>query len=347
MEKNKISIDTFSIVKVILVVLLFVALYILRDLVLVLLTAVVIASAIEPMIQWFKKYRIGRLPSVVLIYVILALLIIATFYFLFIPLLNETSSLLGSLPNYVGSTNLWAPLGEGTTFGSQQFVKDLSATFSIQDVVSQVQGAVSSLSAGLFASISFVFGGALSFMLIIILSFYLAVQEEGIKNFLKTITPIDYRPRVLDLWKRAERKIGLWFQGQLLLVLIIGILTYLGLTIIGVEHSLLLAVLAGLFELIPLFGPILAAIPAVAIAFITGGVGPALIVALLYLVIQQFENQLIYPLVVKKVVGVPAIIVILALIAGGTLAGFLGILLSVPIAAILMELFVDLQKREK
>ncbi|MCI5108633.1 MAG: AI-2E family transporter, partial [Candidatus Pacebacteria bacterium] len=144
---------------------------------------------------------------------------------------------------------------------------------------------------------------------------------------------------------RAEKKIGLWFQGQLLLVVIIAILTYLGLTLIGIEHSLLLAVLAGMFELIPLFGPILAGIPAVAIAFLTGGVTKALIVIALYLIIQQFENQLIYPLVVKKVVGVPAIIVILALIAGGTLAGFLGIILSVPIAAVLMELFVDLQKK--
>ena len=113
---------------------------------------------------------------------------------------------------------------------------------------------------------------------------------------------------------------------------------------IGVEYALALAVLAGLFELIPLFGPILAAIPAIALAFLADGPTTALIVLAFYIVIQQFENQLIYPLVVKKVVGVPAIIVIVALIAGGTLAGFFGMLLSVPIAAILMELFTDMQK---
>jgi len=181
--------------------------------------------------------------------------------------------------------------------------------------------------------------------LIIVLSFYLAVQENGIRNFLTTVTPFDNREYVLGLWTRAERKIGLWFQGQILLSIIIAILVYLGLTIIGVEHSLLLAVLAGLFELVPLFGPVLAAIPAVIIAFISGGgVTGALIVIAFYVVVQQFENQLIYPLVVNKVVGVPAIIVIIALIAGGTLAGFLGLLLSVPIAAILMEFFTDVQK---
>ena len=88
----------------------------------------------------------------------------------------------------------------------------------------------------------------------------------------------------------------------------------------------------------------MAAIPAIAIAFLVGGIGPALIVAAFCVIVQQFENQLIYPLVVKKVVGVPAIIVILAFIAGGTLAGFLGILLSVPVAAIMMEFFKDVQR---
>jgi len=336
--------DVFNIIKVVLVLLLFVVLFILRDLVLVLIAAVVIASAIEPMVRWFKKYKIGRLPSVVIIYIILAFLFIAAFYFLFVPLLNETSSLFSNLPSYLSSANLWTPLGENTFLGSQQFVRDLSANFSVQDVVNQVQIITSSLSAGIFSALSLVFGGALSFFLIIILSFYLAVQEDGIKNFLKTITPIDNRAYVLDLWSRAENKIGLWFQGQILLVVIIAVLTYLGLTLVGIEHSLLLAILAGLFEIIPLFGPILAAIPAIAIAFLTGGIGPALIVVAFYVIIQQFENQLIYPLVVKKVVGVPAIVVILAFIAGGTLVGFLGILLSVPVAAIMMELFKDVQQ---
>ncbi len=337
-------IDIASVVKVILVLLLFAVLFILRDLLLVLLAAVVIASAIEPIIRWCKQYKIGRLPAVVGIYMFMGIILVAVFYFLFIPLLNETSSLLSQLPAYISSADLWTPLGDGTFLGSQQFIRDLSANFSVQDIVNQVQDLTSALSTSIFAAFSSVFGGALSFLLIVILSFYLAVQEDGIKNFLSSVTPIDNRDYVIGLWRRAQNKIGLWFQGQILLVVIIGVLTYLGLTLIGIEHSLLLAVLAGLFELIPLFGPILAAIPAVGIAFLGGGIGPALIVLAFYIIIQQFENQLIYPLVVKKVVGVPAIIVILALIAGGTLAGFLGVLLSVPVAAVLMELFTDMQK---
>ncbi len=338
------QIDTMSVVRVILVIFLFAAAYVLRDLLLILLAAVVIASAIEPMVKWFRQYRVARLPAVMAIYLSLAVLIVAATSFLLIPLLNETSSLLNRLPEYVSSVNLWEPLGNDSIIGSQQFIQNLSANFSVQDIVTQVQSFTNNISAGIFSTISLLFGSLISFLLIAVISFYLAVQEDGIHNFLKTITPNDHREYVLDLWKRSQKKIGLWFQGQLLLVVIIAVLTYLGLALIGVEYALALAVLAGLFELIPLFGPILAAIPAIALAFLADGPTTALIVLAFYIVIQQFENQLIYPLVVKKVVGVPAIIVIVALIAGGTLAGFFGMLLSVPIAAILMELFTDMQK---
>ncbi len=135
-------------------------------------------------------------------------------------------------------------------------------------------------------------------------------------------------------------------QGQLVLAVIVGILVYLGLMILGVPYALLLAVLAGLFEIIPIFGPILAAIPGIAVALTHGGPTEALLVLGLYVIVQQFEAHLIYPVVVKKVVGVPPLLVILALIVGYELAGFLGILLSVPIAGAIQEFVSDVD-REK
>ena len=131
--------DVYNVIKIILVVLLFAVLFVLRDLLLVLVAAVVIAAAIEPIVRWFKRYRIGRLPAVVIVYFVLAVILIAAFYFLLVPILNETSSLLSSLPSYISSTDLWTPLGDSTFLGSQQFMRDLSANFSVQDVVNQVQ----------------------------------------------------------------------------------------------------------------------------------------------------------------------------------------------------------------
>ena len=135
-------------------------------------------------------------------------------------------------------------------------------------------------------------------------------------------------------------------QGQLLMSVLVMVLVYIGLLIIGIPHALLLAVLAGVFELIPLFGATLAAIPALFIAYISGGATVTLIVAGLYIVVQQLEGNIIYPLVVKKVVGVPPIISIIALVIGGTLGGFLGVLISVPVAAAVIEFVSDFEKHK-
>ncbi|MDP3726617.1 MAG: AI-2E family transporter, partial [bacterium] len=173
----------------------------------------------------------------------------------------------------------------------------------------------------------------------------LSVQEKGIETFLRLVSPLRHEKRIISLWHRSQTKIGLWMQGQLLLGLIVGILVYLGLTILGVPYAFLLAVLSAVFEIIPMFGPILASVPAIALGF-TESISLGLMVFGLYVIIQQFENHLIYPLVVRKVVGVSPILVIISLVIGAKLAGFLGILLAVPVAAALMELADDMQKEK-
>jgi predicted PurR-regulated permease PerM len=196
-----------------------------------------------------------------------------------------------------------------------------------------------------FTAIASIFGGVFSFILIIVFSFYFAVIETGVEDFLEVVSPRRHKAYILDLWRRSRQKIGLWMQGQLILAVLMGVLLYLGLSILGVPHALLLAVIAALFEIIPVFGPILAAVPAVGIAFVDGGVTLGLLTIALYVIAQQFENHLIYPLVVTRVVGVPPLLVILALIIGAQLAGFLGILLSVPVAATIQELAKDIRER--
>jgi predicted PurR-regulated permease PerM len=181
--------------------------------------------------------------------------------------------------------------------------------------------------------------------MLIVISFYLSVQERGIENFLRIVTPLEHERYILDLWQRSQQKIGRWMQGQMLLGLLVGVLVYLGLTVLQVKYALLLAILTAMFELIPVFGPIMAAIPAIAVASIQGPF-LALLVTGLYIIIQQLENHLIYPLVVRKTVGVPPLLVVLSLIVGGTLGGFFGIILAVPIASILVELLDDLAKRK-
>jgi len=271
----------------------------------------------------------------------------ALFYFFVPPLIQEANNLLINLPDYIKSLSETAgQFSQSNNFlALQEFFNKLSAGSS-SDIISKIGGSLSGATVGFINTVSTVFGGILSFILIIVLSFYLAVQEDGVGSFLKIVIPSKNEKYVIDLWRRSQRKIGLWMQGQLVLGILVGILTYLGLSILGIENALLLALIAAVFELFPVFGPILAAIPAIGFGIIQGGLSTGLLVAGLYLIIQQFESQLIHPLVVKKIVGIPALIAILAIIIGAQVAGFLGIILSVPVASVLMEYITDIEKRK-
>ncbi|MDD5068753.1 MAG: AI-2E family transporter [Candidatus Pacebacteria bacterium] len=341
-QNTLIHISTGTIIKSLLFIILVLALYFLRDIVLIILTAIVIASAIEPATRYLVEKKIPRTFSVVILYVLVIFALAAVFYFLLPTLLSETTSFL----ERINSIDVLGSLKEQGILSPDNPLQGLSSQFNLQGVIGSVRGVVNQFSSGFFNTASILFGGALSFILIFVLSFYFAVQEDGVEDFLQVASPIRYKNYVTDLWKRSQKKIGLWLQGQLLLGLLVGVLDFLGLTIFGIKHALLLAVLAALLEIIPLFGPILSAIPGVAIAFVSGGTPLALLVLALYVIVQQFENHLIYPLVVNKIVGISPILVIISLLVGWRLAGFLGVLLSVPVAAVFMEYYSDVRKNK-
>ena len=293
-----------TIVKIILIGLVFWLAFFLRDIVLVILMAVVLASSIEPPTRWFIERKIPRIVAVLFIYFALALLFVGVFYFLLIPLLGDFQEFLTSLPNYLDSfsstqtvpiTTSTSVVGNPNTTVSpietRSAVENLIGNLPISDIIAQANATLAVLSKNVFSAASTVLGGALSLVLIIVLSFYLSVQQDGITNFLKTVSPSKHRKYVIGLWNRSENKIGLWMQGQLLLGVIVAMLVYLGLTLLGIKHALLLAFLAGIFELIPLFGPILSAIPGIAIAFMDSGLTLGLVVAGLYLIVQQLNKQ--------------------------------------------------------
>lgn len=341
-----IQISAGTILKALLIALAFILFYYLRDIVLVVLLAIIIASAVEPGTQWFLRRGVPRILAVLLMYFVAMMVLVVVFYFLFLPLLNQSATFLSTLPGYLGELQVWNPLQNSELLSSNSAIAGFSKTFSLSQIVEQINTAVSSYSEGFFSTASMVFGGILSFLMVIVLSFYLSVESDGVSNFLRIVTPAKNEKYILSLWKRSQHKIGLWMQGQIVLAIIIAMLVFLGLTLLQVENALLLAVLAGMFEIIPLFGPILAAIPAVTLALVTNGMASALLVVGLYIIIHQFENQLIYPLVVRKIVGVPPIVSILALIVGYKLAGFVGLLISVPLATMLIELLNDVEKNK-
>lgn len=346
MDKEiSVSITPSTIIAAVLIVAGAFVFWLLRDLVLLVVTAIVIASAIEPEIAFFIRHRVPRFFAAILVYILVFGSLFGLLFFLFPPIIADAAGFLSAMPQYLNTLNASGSFSGLTSASSliggshdlQSFVQTL---FSLQAIFTEGSGSVVQF------LVTF-FGGIFSLVLVIVLSFYFALQDTGVDDFLRLVIPLSYESYSVDLWKRAQKKIGLWMQGQILLSVIVAILVYLGLLIIGIPYALLLAVFTALAEIIPIFGSLIAGSIAVIIAYSTGGIALGAIVAGLYIVVNQFESNLIYPLIVKKIVGIPPLLVIVALIAGYTLAGFLGVLLSVPFAAVLLELITDFDKRKR
>jgi predicted PurR-regulated permease PerM len=347
MEKNvSVSITANTVITALLICFGAYLLWLLRDLTLLVLTAIVIASSIEPGISFFIRHRIPRVFAALLMYVLVFGSVFLLLFFFLPPIISDTVSFAATIPSHLNNLNIPEPItsvanASGMFLGEHEEQSFMQTLASLQTIFSATG------SSGVVQLVSAFFGGIFSLLLVIVLSFYFALQDTGVDDFLRLILPVSYEEYAVDLWKRAQKKIGLWMQGQILLSVIVGILVYLGLLIIGVPYALLLAVFTAFAEIIPIFGSLAAGAAGVAVAFSQGGVALGAIVAGLYIVVNQFESNLIYPLIVKKVVGVPPLLVIVALIAGFTLAGFLGALLSVPISAVALEFLADYDKHKR
>src|SRR3989338_879404 len=340
------DISTGTIVRFFGVLVVLALLYYVSDILLVILAAVVLASGMEPIVRRLRRYHFHRIVAVVCIYLCIAVAVVSVVVFFLPMVIGDTVNFLDALPKTISLDSLWNPAGNaGLQVGSVPSVS--SHLFSLSDLAKGLQDFLIGSSNSAVQTVSMIFGGMLSLILILVLSFYLAAQEEGVDDFLRIVTPVKHYDYILDLWKRSQRKIGLWLQGQVLLGIIVGLLVYLILIVVGIPHALLLAVFAAAFEIIPVFGPIVSAVPAALIAFTNRGTGVGFLIVGLYLIIHQFENHLFYPLVVKKIVGISPIVVIIALVIGAKLAGVLGALIAVPLSAAFMEYVHDIEKYKK
>ncbi len=172
---------------------------------------------------------------------------------------------------------------------------------------------------------------------VIVLSFYLTVSKDGVSSFLVAIFPEALEKKVLGLYMRTKARIGRWFQAQLLLSLVVGTLAFVGLSLLGVKYSLVLGLIAGVLELIPVVGPIFAGALAVSIG-LTSSTTLGVYTLILFLGIQQLENNILVPLVMRRQIGVHPVMILISILGGAQIAGLVGVLLAVPTAVFLQEM---------
>ena len=342
---NSISISTGTILRVLFIGLGVFFIWKLRALVMVILTSIVIASFVESTIPHFKKIKIGRVFGVVILYVT-SISFLAVIFYLFAPLLiTEIYNFAQFISSYAPGIDFLNYFNNEAFSGAKDIVAGMSHNFSLDTLLSASKAFISNLSGGFFTTLSVAFGSIFNAILIVIISFYFSVQEKSIENFLRIILPEKYEEYVVSLWGRSRRKIALWIRGQMLVGLLVAILTYLVLSLLGIQYALLLSIIAGIMELVP-YGILLALVPAVSFSYLSGGASSALMVAGAYLIIHQFELYLFTPLVIKRVVGLSPLVIILAVLMGLELGGFWGLILAIPAAVVFMEVMDDLEKHK-
>lgn len=342
-DTTSISITTSTMVRAVLVLLGVFLLWFLRDLVLIVLTSIVIASFVESAVPHFGKMGINRIFGIVILYAI-ALSFLAGMFYLFAPLLiTEIYNFSSFISTYIPGVSFLNYFQNEAFSGAKDIVSSLSGDFSLTALFSVSKAFILNLSGGFFKALSVAFGSIFNFILIILISFYLSIQERGIENFLRIITPIQYEDYVVDLWERSRKKIALWMKGQVVLGFVVAVLTYLTLSLLGIEYALLLSIIAGIMELVP-YGILVALIPAFTFSYLSGGISSALMVTGAYLIIHQFEVFLFAPLIIKKIVGLSPIVIILSALIGFELGGFWGIVLAIPVAVIVMEYLSDIER---
>lgn len=276
-----------------------------------------------------NKLKLHRILSVLIVYILFIAIISLFVSFIFPPLIKELSIFLTSIQLPEVFQNEFANFE--VNFGS---IKGLLDTFG------------TSISTA-FAIIGSTFSGAFVAITTMVISLYFSIEKPRLTNGLADFMSQDKVAKIKDFVHEADAQLGNWIRGEIILMTVIGLMTFLGLIALKVPYALPLAIIAGLLEIVPNIGPIFSAVPAIAIAFITFGWPIALAVTVLYLAVQQLENNLIVPKIMRTNVNINPLVSILGILIGAKLFGVVGALLAVPIFIVFRTVFVTWKKHIK
>ncbi|MCA9389919.1 AI-2E family transporter [candidate division WWE3 bacterium] len=310
-------------------------LFAIRDILALLFIAIIIASALNPLVDFFEKFSAPRWFVIICLYIIiftlLGVLLLGGVPLVYLQLQEFVLSLPEVFAESLHSLNLSEFL---TGIQIKDYLPEIFRTFSGQIISTPVS--VLKLAAS-------VFGGLLDVFTLIVFSYYLLLERNKVINYVSLVAPEASRERVAEFVEKGEKKLGAWLRGQLTLMFIIGLFSFIGLSILNIRFAASLAIIAGLLEIVPLIGPVVATIPAVMVALTQSPLHAVAIVAL-YIFIQQLEQYLVVPHVMKSAVGLDPLIVILAIMVGSRISGTAGALLAIPVSVILLILWQEYKR---
>ena len=305
--------------------------YLAKEAIMVFIVSLIIASALESTVSRLEKWRIHRILGTIIVFLFLFALLAFVVYMVVPLAVSEFSLLLTNLSGLTAQfTNFKLPLNlpEVATNGLSNTINAfISGNVSFFDVFGRIIG-------GLIYAVS-----------TIIIAFYLTAARDGTERFFRAVLPSDMEERVVSLYKRTRERISRWAEAQLLLGLLMGLIVFIGLYLIGVKYSLLLGIVAGILEIMPVIGPIFSGAFAV-LAALSTSLTMGVYTLIFFFAAEQVESNILVPLLMKRAVQIHPALIVLSLLAGYEIFGYVGIIIAVPAAAFFGELVTDQAKRK-
>ncbi len=302
-------------------------LYRLRNIVISLLIAFIFAAAIAPLVRPLNR-RLSLGSSIGVVYLGLIVLAAVLLAVIVTPLAAQVGNLIETAPELLGTTQeRIAQLQRRFNLPSDILTPDL------QQYYGDLARRAPSLAAGVLNVTLGFFTGIAGILVVLVLAFYWLLERRDVEGTWLSLVPRQHRPEAREIIEEIEGKLGAYVRGQLILALAVGLISFVGLLLFGMPYTLVLALVAAIGELIPLVGPIIGAVPAIIIAFATQSWQIAVGVMILYIGIQQVENNFLVPKIMQRSVGLSPLTVLVAVLAGAALLGIIGALLAVPVAS--------------
>ncbi|MFH1509868.1 MAG: AI-2E family transporter [Candidatus Nealsonbacteria bacterium] len=323
-----------TILKIALGLVIFYILYLIKDILIWFIFALIISVLFDPAIKFLQKMKIPRVPSVILIYVGFFGILGITIYWTIPMFIGEIQQFSQFFPQYFERL---APPLKG--LGIEAFDSMESFTMAMGTMLQKA-------SADILSALALFFGSIGSTIFILAIALFLSLEEKGVEKVIGLLFPKRMEGFILSLWERSQTKVAAWFGSRILTSAFVGIAVFITLYLFDVKYAATLALLSGIFDFIPIIGPLM--IGALIFVFIAlDSWLKAIFVIVAFLLIQQIEGNILSPILTKKLVGLPPVLVLISLSIGAQLLGVMGAILAIPLAGILYEFFRDFLKKRK
>lgn len=337
-QRHLLEISWGSILKIFLAALIFYTLYLVRDIVIWFVFALIISVLLNPAIDFLRRLRVPRLLAVVFTYLAIFGTLGFIVYLIAPVFIFEIQQFSQQFPSYFEKVSpLFEEIG-------------IEALGSLENFTTTLIGNLEKVSAGIFSAIAIFFGGIYSTIFILAIAFFLSIEERWAERILALLAPRRYEEYVLTLFKKCQTKISGWFGIRILASLFVGVASFVIFLLFDVKYTFILALLAGVLNFIPYLGPLITAILLFIFITITDFWLKAVFVLIAFAVIQQIEGGFLTPFLTKKFIGLPPVLVLISLVIGGKIFGILGAIFAIPVAGILYEflrIFLERKKQDK